>query len=789
MRSSLIPLEFTLGFVVVLVVALQLLPLGRLIDDGDGRFNKVALQSVVLPDRVLPRLCAAQGGLASPELAVLCQGRGMGTSHISSQTPVAVEYQFDALAEAFARPIKPMVDTLRGLEQQQREGLAPEGADALNEQIVGQRLALKPYLEAYGLEGNLQHGPLALQCLRQVETALAGSVREAAARAGALVWLGAHLDGLTRPVELDDATFRALEAGWQAARGQAACRTFSDVHSVATRLGEVVSLARNEADEAHKAVAIRHLLEQAWWQWAVWALFCLLLVSVYRRGAPENRWPQTGLVLLVWALLGWLGRVWLPYLDGPNRQWLSPWLDLPIAPPPWPLLVMGGLGAWLWLLGQRLQARERMSANRRPPAARQAASSRLAFPFVLLLIGVGWLVILDLSATGPIRNRYLGLYHQGTVWLSLGLIVMATLWRQRLGFLALRYYGLVARVAGRVSAQRHGAWAGPIVVVVVFALLFFLLKGNRQITSELGRLWLIAGMAWFFYFSGDLTLQMAAKHSPLNFLRFLRPLVMVLLALVAAMVMTDDMGPLLITAYSGGLFLAAAVSYVLQQRGRPPLLAHAGGLLALLGWVLLLTEGVFALGHIHETTASRLESLFIPLAAGNDQIGLIAWFRAAVPMLGFGVGQVPWCGYAAGDHCMGVPLQIHSDYTLTALWGLFGPLGAIAFVLLSVLLIYRVIIRHSRVSTGAPTLVPGGTGAWLEAQPLLSWICVIWLILLACQLAVTVAGNLRVLPLTGVTYPFVSLGNTSMFVNAFLMGLAMTVDVRPSAPAREVGHD
>ena len=47
-----------------------------------------------------------------------------------------------------------------------------------------------------------------------------------------------------------------------------------------------------------------------------------------------------------------------------------------------------------------------------------------------------------------------------------------------------------------------------------------------------------------------------------------------------------------------------------------------------------------------------------------------------------------------------------------------------------------------------------------------------WVVLALCQLAVTVAGNLAVIPLTGVTFPFVSFGLTSLVVNMSMLGLA-----------------
>ena len=64
-----------------------------------------------------------------------------------------------------------------------------------------------------------------------------------------------------------------------------------------------------------------------------------------------------------------------------------------------------------------------------------------------------------------------------------------------------------------------------------------------------------------------------------------------------------------------------------------------------------------------------------------------------------------------------------------------------------------------------------------DDQALVSWLAVGWVVLTLCQLAVTVAGNLAVLPLTGVTFPFVSFGMTSLLVNMALLGLCINVNV------------
>ena len=52
-----------------------------------------------------------------------------------------------------------------------------------------------------------------------------------------------------------------------------------------------------------------------------------------------------------------------------------------------------------------------------------------------------------------------------------------------------------------------------------------------------------------------------------------------------------------------------------------------------------------------------------------------------------------------------------------------------------------------------------------------------WVVLALCQLAVTVAGNLAVIPLTGVTFPFVSFGMTSLVAGAAMLGLCASINV------------
>ncbi len=321
------------------------------------------------------------------------------------------------------------------------------------------------------------------------------------------------------------------------------------------------------------------------------------------------------------------------------------------------------------------------------------------------------------------------------------------------------------------------------VAALLVAAVGSLLANTRQLTSELGRIWLIVGAAWFFFLrGGPLAERMALSgRGAASLARYIAPLAFVALVLVGAMLATRDMGPLLIATYAAGAFLAASVAMWLNRRSGWRAPAYALAVLLFGGWIVLMTLALFAVGSLDEVTQARLESLAAPLASANDQLALVGWFQRAAPWDGFGLGSVPWCGYSASGGCGGVPAQIHSDYTFSAAVGAFGQTAAWALTLFTAVWLHRLIRHHGRVTSGEPRLVAGAGRVGNDDQALLSWIALAWVVLTLCQLAVTVAGNLAVLPLTGVTFPFVSFGMTSMLVNLAFLGLSLNLNL--PAPA------
>jgi cell division protein FtsW (lipid II flippase) len=113
-------------------------------------------------------------------------------------------------------------------------------------------------------------------------------------------------------------------------------------------------------------------------------------------------------------------------------------------------------------------------------------------------------------------------------------------------------------------------------------------------------------------------------------------------------------------------------------------------------------------------------------------------------ILGAGLGQ-------------GMPLyipEVHTDFVFAAVAEELGMLGAAA-----ILLVYLIVVfRSLRIALRSP-----GPFEQFLALGLAS--------LLGLQCIVIVAGNLELIPLTGITLPFVSYGGSSMLVNFVILGL------------------
>ena len=755
----------------IAAIALLLPVFARLSEIGAGRdqrFADAGFRIEGLPEPTLPAVCAAHGALAEPAVRErLCESLDAAAAQPVARMPAALADALPRIRQAFLEPVRKAEARSNELRLQQREGIGE--LRALSDAIASLEADTRPFVERFRLASSDEGGPAPVFCAaRLVASALAeDEAGPATARANAVVLLAAAFDGhaagegLARTALLPAASSTLPSCG---------------VQGLPTALGAAASLmtdARQSLLNARKNEAMRQLLPSAGWQWAAWMLLGLALLKWSRTAVA----PMVGasVALVLWALAAWVSRVPWPFAGralAPARLDVQPW-----SPPAGFVLMLAGTAALL-LLASMLRRRHTTF----PP---QTLSSRLGYPGLVLATGLGWLLLLDLSANGHTANRYLALYHQGHLWLGMLCLSMLLFARQPLARALAWMLSMTSEIARR-AGQRYGAWrtlaAMALATLAAVALIGLALSHMRQLTSELGRVWLIVGGAWFFFLRGGPLAERLSRSSGTvaSALRYVLPLLFVVSVLIAAMWVTRDMGPLLIAGYASGAFIAASLAMWWHLRSGSTL----GALLLSVGlfatWIAVTTMALFKLGAIDSVTAARLESLAAPLASTNDQLALVSWFQHAAPAAGFGIGAVPWCGHAPVGNCGGVPAQIHSDYSFTAIVGVFGRTMAWLAAIGSAVWLHRLIRHHGRVTSGEPRLVQRSGRIVQDAQAFASWIAIAWVVLTLCQLAVTVAGNLAVLPLTGVTFPFVSFGMTSLVVNMGFLALCLNVDL----PAR-----
>ncbi len=224
-------------------------------------------------------------------------------------------------------------------------------------------------------------------------------------------------------------------------------------------------------------------------------------------------------------------------------------------------------------------------------------------------------------------------------------------------------------------------------------------------------------------------------------LRYMGPLLLVVVFSLAVFVLLRDLGAALLFF---GLFVA--VSYLATGRKR----------YAALMTVLFVAGAVAAyyyFPHVGRRMAAWLTPHADPYGAGH-QILQVLFGLAAGGVSGVGFGR-------------GLPDSLpaaETDAILAVIGEEIGLLGATGLMLLFVVVSYRTfaIAWQSKDRFGA--LLAANLG-----------------IVFALQTLVIAGGLLRLIPLTGITLPFVSYGGSSVVVNFIALGLILTVsrDCRP----------
>ena len=228
---------------------------------------------------------------------------------------------------------------------------------------------------------------------------------------------------------------------------------------------------------------MRDLLATAGWQWGAWMLAGLVLVKLSRTRLPAA--VGVSLAFAVWAAAAWAGRV--PWPLAHNQAFETGRLD-----PRWDAIPAGFVVALLVTACVLLALAPWL---RKPKVlVPQTLSSRLGYPGFVVTTGIGWLLLLDLSANGNPGNRYLALYHHGHLWLAMLVLTVVAFLRPAVGRLLAWLLSAVEELGGRVG-RLLGPLLAPTAVVLVMlvivlgigALLFAAIGVVVQLKDEKGQ--------------------------------------------------------------------------------------------------------------------------------------------------------------------------------------------------------------------------------------------------------------------------------------------------------------
>jgi cell division protein FtsW (lipid II flippase) len=253
--------------------------------------------------------------------------------------------------------------------------------------------------------------------------------------------------------------------------------------------------------------------------------------------------------------------------------------------------------------------------------------------------------------------------------------------------------------------------------------------------SELVKICLVVFFAAYLNENREILAQGGIPFGPFNLppLKHLGPLLVMLgLALLIA-VGIRELG---LAVLIFGLFLS--LLYIASNR-----------LSYILGGLLLFGFGAYLGFHIFSYARSRLE---VVSTAFDPGVASTSGYQIVQGLIAFGAGGVFGSGLGLG-HPNFVPAAT-TDYVAAAFAEEFGLAGVLALLGLFMLLIYRGMLVAAKAAEPFNQLLAAGLTA-----------------VFALQALVILAGNLKIMPLTGIPLPFVAYGGSATIANFIIIGL------------------
>jgi cell division protein FtsW (lipid II flippase) len=382
-------------------------------------------------------------------------------------------------------------------------------------------------------------------------------------------------------------------------------------------------------------------------------------------------------------------------------------------------------------------------------------SDEVLLPVVGLLGGISLLLMQRLPqdlVTMDLGGTTLGLGGVQLLWLVMAIAIATTL-------------GIVVRSDSWLRRYKY-TWAAAGIALLLLTFVFGSDVAGQRLSltigpfsgqpSELLKVILVVFLAGYLSENRPLLIEQDTRLGPLRLppLPYLAPMVAMWAIALGIVVVQRDLGAAL-------LFFAVFLALVYAATGRISLVI-IGTVLFFVGSALM--ANLFP--HVRDRVDIWLDPFADPLGAGYQVVqSLHAFARGGLVGTGLGEG-LPMVGGR-----LPIP-EVHTDFPLAALGEELGLVGVIAILGM----FFVVIERGLRIGASA-------------ADDFRAILATGLALVVGVQAFIIAAGNLKVLPLTGVTLPFVSYGGSSLLVNAIVVGLLLALSdkgVEPPPPPDRV---
>ena len=381
-------------------------------------------------------------------------------------------------------------------------------------------------------------------------------------------------------------------------------------------------------------------------------------------------------------------------------------------------------------------------------------TDQVLLPVVGLLGGISLLLMERLPqdlVTQTWLGHTVGLAQVQLVWLLLALAIATTL-------------GIVVRSDAWLRRYKY-TWAAAGVGLLLLTFVLGTEINGQRLTlqvgplsgqpSELLKVILVVFLAGYLSENRPLLVEQDTRVGPLRLppLPYLAPMVAMWAIALLIVVIQRDLGAAL-------LFFGVFLALVYVATGRVSLVV-IGLVLFVLGSVLMAQ----LFDHVRVRIDIWLDPFADPLGTGYQVVqALHAFARGGLLGVGFGAGLPEVSGN------LPIP-EVHTDFPLAALGEEIGIVGVLA--ILGLFLV--VVERGLRIGAAA-------------ADDFRALLAIGLSLVIGIQAFIIAAGNLKVLPLTGVTLPFISYGGSSLLANALVIGLLLALSDKgvepPPAPTR-----